>query len=59
MKRMKKRLLKKKAKIFMENFTAVKIPLAFRSESQRRQYVSAWARAYVGQKHRYPEMEEE
>ena len=50
MKKLKKRVLKKKAKIFMDHFTAEKIPLAFRSESQRRQYVSAWARAYVGQK---------
>ena len=43
----------------MWNFTQAKIPLAFRSESERRQYVSAWARAYVGQKHHYPGMEED
>ena len=59
MKKLKKRLLKKKAKIFMDHFTAVKIPLAFKNETERAEYVRAWARAYVGQKHHYPEMEEE
>lgn len=52
---MKKRVLKKKAKVFMDHFTAVKIPLAFKNETERAEYVRAWARAYVGQKHHYPE----
>ena len=46
---MNRRILKKRAKRFMDSFTREKIPAAFTSEEERRQYVSAFARQYVGQ----------
>lgn len=46
---MNRRMLKKRAKRFMDSFTREKIPAAFTSEQERRQYVSAFARKYVGQ----------
>ncbi len=42
-------MLKKRAKRFMDSFTREKIPAAFTSEKERRQYVSAFAQQYVGQ----------
>ena len=51
---MKKRILKKKAKKWVNWFTAHKIPLAFKSEADREVYVRAWARMYVGQKYKFP-----
>ena len=41
---MNRRILKKRAKRFMDSFTREKIPAAFTSEEERRQYVSAFAR---------------
>jgi len=38
---MNRRILKKRAKRFMDSFTREKIPAAFTSEEERRQYVSA------------------
>ena len=52
---MNRRILKKRAKQFMDSFTREKIPAAFTSEEERRQYVSAFARQYVGQAARFPE----
>lgn len=52
---MKRRLLKKRAKSFMDQFSREKIPAAFKSEAERREYVRAWARQYVGQKASFPE----
>lgn len=52
---MKKRILKKRAKRFMDLYTKEKIPLAFSDENQRRAYVIAWARTYVGQKAKFPD----
>ena len=51
---MRKRILKKKAKKWIDWVTANKIPLAFRREAERKGYVRAWARMYVGQKHTFP-----
>ena len=51
---MKKRMIKKRAKSYMDRFTCEKIPLAFNSERERKLYVTAWARAYVNQKHKFP-----
>lgn len=51
---MKKRIIKKKAKIFIDTLTREKIPLAFASERERKLYAAAWARAYVNQKHKFP-----
>lgn len=56
---MNRRILKKRAKRFMESFTREKIPAAFTSEEERRQYVSAFARQYVGQAAHFPETAKE
>lgn len=56
---MNRRILKKRAKRFMHSFTREKIPAAFTSEEERRQYVSAFARQYVGQAARFPETAKE
>lgn len=55
MKIKKKRIRKKYAKRFMDWFTREKIPKAFVSEAERRQFVSAWARRCVGQRFTLPE----
>lgn len=56
---MNKRTLKKKARSFMDWFTQEKIPAAFNSEAERKQYVSAWARMYVGQSYSFQECAQE
>lgn len=56
---MNRRILKKRAKRFMDSFTREKIPAAFTSEEERRQYVSAFARQYVGQAAHFPETAKE
>ena len=43
----------------VESFTREKIPAAFTSEEERRQYVSAFARQYVGQAAHFPETAKE
>ncbi len=50
----RKRIFKKHLKCFMDWFTQ-KIPNAFINEAERKQFVSAWTRRQVGQKHRFPE----
>lgn len=52
---MNKRITKKYAKKFMDRFTKTKIPDAFKSEAERRQFVKAWSRSYVWQSANYPE----
>ncbi|MEA5016138.1 MAG: hypothetical protein VB099_16425 [Candidatus Limiplasma sp.] len=44
----KRRVLKKWARRWMDKFTRTKIPLAFSSETERKEYVKAWARARAG-----------
>lgn len=56
---MNRRILKKRAKRFMDSFTREKIPAAFTSKEERRQYVSAFARQYVGQAAHFPETAKE
>ena len=51
---MNRRILKKR-----DSFTREKIPAAFTSEEERRQYVSAFARQYVGQAAHFPETAKE
>ena len=53
---MKRRAKKKLARKWMDNFSKSKIPLVFRDEQERRQYVSAWARQYIGQTANFPEL---
>lgn len=48
---MNRRILKKRAKRFMDSFTREKIPAAFTSEEERRQY--------VGQAAHFPETAKE
>lgn len=43
----------------MDSFTREKIPAAFICEEERRQYVSAFARQYVGQAAHFPETAKE
>ena len=40
---MNRRILKKRAKRFMDSFTREKIPAAFTSEEERRQYLNSYA----------------
>lgn len=56
---MNRRILKKRVKLSMNSFTREKIPAAFTSEKERRQYVSAFARQYVGQAAHFPETAKE
>ena len=50
----RKRIFKKRLKYLMDWFTR-KLPDAFINETERKQFVSAWTRRQVGQKHRFPE----
>lgn len=52
---MNRRIAKKRAKIFMDKFTRNVIPKAFKNETDRKHFVSAWARRYVGQSAHFPE----
>ena len=52
---MNKRAAKKRAKLWIDWFTREKIPAAFNTEQQRREYCAAWARMRVDQKGRLPE----
>lgn len=52
---MKKRLVKKRVKEIIDCFTGTAIAEAFCCESERIQYVRAFARRYVGQKSNFPE----
>jgi len=56
---MRKRVIKKKAKAYMNSFTKNKIPLAFANETERKRFVSAWARRCVGQPSHFPELTKE
>lgn len=51
---MKKRLKKKRVKRNMDRFTREIVPGVFRNEAERREYVSACARHYVGQRWKVP-----
>lgn len=55
MKLKKKRTKKKYAKRFLDWFFSEKIPLAFENETERRKFISAMARRYVGQRSTYPQ----
>lgn len=55
MKLKRKRIFKKRLKRFMDWFTREKIPAAFADESERKQFVSAFARRQVGQSYHFPE----
>jgi hypothetical protein len=46
--KMAKRILKKYARSWMDNFTKTKIPAAFKTEAERLDYVRTWARARAG-----------
>lgn len=46
---MKKRILKKYAKKYIRNLVYNKIPIAFRNDDEKEQFISAWGRSYVGQ----------
>jgi hypothetical protein len=47
---MNRRKFKKRCKKYMDWFTREKIPLAFKSEKDRKLYISTWARARAGYK---------
>lgn len=52
---MNRRITKKRAKIIMDKLTRNKIPEAFKNETDRKHFVSAWARRYVGQSAHFQE----
>lgn len=48
---MNRRIFKKRYKNFLDNFTKTKIPLAFKNEQERKQYISLMSRKRVNQKY--------
>jgi hypothetical protein len=57
--RVKKRMLKKYALRWMDEFTKTKIPVAFKTEEERCDYVRTWARAKAGYPNRWDSMRDE